>query len=256
VQAHGRVYQAGPPWRRCPSTPRGSDSLLTASVDSGYVQKFARSATPLLSGLLARFDSFVDQIWASLLFAYLIEPVFVKERSSVQSDGLLTEACGVTVAETVFNALLKRGYSHFTGVPCSLLKGLFRLLENPNSPVTYIPAPREDSALGVASGLAVAGARPVVLMQNSGLGYSLNVLTSFNLIYDVHLPVVVSWRGHGGNDAVEHDVIGRELTRLLDVFGLPWTVLDNERPEDSVGAFLKQYDSGRSSAVLIVREGI
>ncbi|MEU2995564.1 hypothetical protein ABZ772_35770 [Streptomyces griseoincarnatus] len=93
-------------------------------------------------------------------------------------------------------------------------------------------------------------------MQNSGLGYSLNVLTSFNLIYDVHLPIVVSWRGHDGNDAVEHDVIGRELTLLLDVFGIPWTVLDNEYPEDSAEAFLKQYDSGRSTAVLIVREGI
>jgi sulfopyruvate decarboxylase subunit alpha len=157
---------------------------------------------------------------------------------------------GEEVAETLLNAFLAHGHSHFTGVPCSLLKGFFRLLEDPDCPATYLPAPREDS------GLAVAGARPVVLMQNSGLGYSLNVLTSFNLIYDVHLPLVVSWRGHDGNDAVEHDVIGRELTRLLDVFHLPWTVLDNERPGDSVEAFLKQYDSGRTTAVLIVREGI
>ncbi|MDF9817049.1 thiamine pyrophosphate-binding protein [Streptomyces sp. SPB162] len=160
------------------------------------------------------------------------------------------------VAEAVFRALTRAGHTHFTGVPCSLLKGFFRILERPGIPITYLPAPREDSALGVASGLAVAGARPVVLMQNSGLGYSLNVLTSFNLIYDVHLPIVVSWRGHDGKDAVEHDVIGRELTRLLDVFGLPWTVLDNEHPEDSVEEFLKLHDSGRSTAVLIVREGI
>ncbi|NEB00674.1 thiamine pyrophosphate-binding protein [Streptomyces sp. SID13726] len=167
-----------------------------------------------------------------------------------------TPKSGTDVAKTLLDAFVARGHTHFTGVPCSLLKGFFRLLEQPGSPAVYLPAPREDSALGVASGLAVAGAHPVVLMQNSGLGYSLNVLTSFNLIYDVHLPLVVSWRGHDGNDAVEHDVIGRELTRLLDVFGLPWTVLDNDRPEDSVEAFLKQYDSGRSTAVLIVREGI
>ncbi|WOX10316.1 thiamine pyrophosphate-binding protein [Streptomyces sp. N50] len=174
----------------------------------------------------------------------------------MQPASSLIETSGATTAETLLNALVTRGHSHFTGVPCSLLKGLFRLLEEPGCAATYIPAAREDSALGVASGLAVAGARPVVLMQNSGLGYSLNVLTSFNLIYDVHLPIIVSWRGHDGNDAVEHDVIGRELTRLLDVFGLPWTVLDNQRPEDSVDAFLKQYDSGRSTAVLIVREGV
>ncbi|WP_250306256.1 thiamine pyrophosphate-binding protein [Streptomyces sp. A 4/2] len=172
------------------------------------------------------------------------------------SETSILKRPGETTAESVFNALVRAGHGHFTGVPCSLLKGFFRILERPDAPITYIPAPREDSALGVASGLALSGAHPVVLMQNSGLGYSLNVLTSFNLIYDVHLPIVVSWRGYEGKDAVEHDVIGRELTRLLDVFGLPWTVLDNENPEDSVEAFLKQYDSGRSTAVLIVREGI
>ncbi|WP_257141817.1 thiamine pyrophosphate-dependent enzyme [Streptomyces sp. sk226] len=39
-------------------------------------------------------------------------------------------------------------------------------------------------------------------MQNSGLGYSLNVLTSLNLIYDLHVPLIVSRRGHDGNDAL------------------------------------------------------
>ncbi|MFJ6752108.1 hypothetical protein ACIQNI_28580 [Streptomyces sp. NPDC091266] len=159
-------------------------------------------------------------------------------------------------AEAVVGEFLTQGFTHFTGVPCSLLKGIFRILESPECPAAYLPAPREDSALGVASGLAVAGARPVVLMQNSGLGYSLNVLTSFNLIYDVHLPLVVSWRGHDGNDAVEHDVIGRELPRLLEVFGLPWTVLDPQDPHRSVRECLEQYDGGRRTAVLVVREGV
>ncbi|MEU8779616.1 thiamine pyrophosphate-binding protein [Streptomyces sp. NPDC048606] len=159
-------------------------------------------------------------------------------------------------ATAVLDTLLSHGATHFTGVPCSLLKGLFRLLESAERPAAYLPAPREDTALGTASGLALAGARPVVLMQNSGLGYSLNVLTSFNLIYDVHLPLIVSWRGHDGNDAVEHDVIGRELPRLLDVFGLPWTVLDPDRPAESTEEFLAAHDSGRRTSVLVVREGI
>ncbi|MBE1460754.1 phosphonopyruvate decarboxylase [Nocardiopsis terrae] len=160
------------------------------------------------------------------------------------------------VAQEVVEGFFEAGFRSFTGVPCSLLKGLFRILEDASTPARYVPAPREDSALGVASGLAVAGERPVVMMQNSGLGYSLNVLTSFNLIYDVHMPLIVSWRGHGGNDAVEHDVIGRELTNLLDVFGLAWTVLDPENPRASVEACLKDHDDGRRTSVLIVREGV
>lgn len=166
------------------------------------------------------------------------------------------EMLGASPAEVVVRTLIEHGFEHYTGVPCSLLKGIFRVLESPDTPARYLPAPREDTALGVASGLAVAGAKPVVLMQNSGLGYSLNVLTSFNLIYDVHLPLVVSWRGHDGNDAVEHDVIGRELTRLLDVFALRWTVLDNDVPVQSVEKLLDLHDGGRYTAALIVREGV
>ncbi|WP_306368972.1 thiamine pyrophosphate-binding protein [Nocardiopsis sp. CC223A] len=153
----------------------------------------------------------------------------------------------------MLDAFTRAGVHHFTGVPCSLLKGLFHALEDAPEPVRYLPAPREDTALGVASGLAVAGTPAAVLMQNSGLGYCLNVITSFNLIYDVHTPLVVSWRGHSA-DAVEHDVIGRELTRLLDVFSLPWNVLDHGDPYGSVETCLEGLSQGPS--VLIVREGI
>jgi phosphonopyruvate decarboxylase len=93
-------------------------------------------------------------------------------------------------------------------------------------------------------------------MQNSGLGYCLNVLTSLCLIYDVHIPLVVSWRGYGGTDAVEHDVIGRELTRLLDVFDLPWTVFDPAAPAASVDKALASGENGRRTPVLIVKEVI
>ncbi|MER6328134.1 thiamine pyrophosphate-binding protein [Streptomyces sp. NPDC001034] len=165
-----------------------------------------------------------------------------------------------TPAQQLVRAFAERGFTHFTGVPCSLLKGVFKVLEGKEAPLadglTYLPAPREDSALGVASGLAAAGARPVVLMQNSGLGYSLNVLTSLNLIYDLHVPLIVSWRGHDGNDAVEHDVIGRELTNLLDVFDLKHTVFDAEKPYASVDRCLAKAEDGRFTPVLIVKEGI
>ncbi|MEU5448442.1 MULTISPECIES: thiamine pyrophosphate-binding protein [Streptomyces] len=164
-----------------------------------------------------------------------------------------------SAAELLVQAFVDRGFTHFTGVPCSLLKGVFRVLESGEGPaegVSYLPAPREDSALGVASGLSAAGAKPVVLMQNSGLGYSLNVLTSLNLIYDLHVPLIVSWRGHDGNDAVEHDIIGRELLNLLDVFGLRHTVFDATDPYASVERCLAASEDGLSTPVLIVKEGI
>ncbi|MEU2246325.1 hypothetical protein [Streptomyces sp. NPDC019224] len=168
---------------------------------------------------------------------------------------------GSTTARDLLHSLVDHGYSLATGVPCSLLNGAFRLLEEPGDDerlktLRYVSAPREDSAVGIASGAVVAGERAVVLMQNSGLGYCLNVLTSFNLIYDVPVLLVVSWRGHDGNDAVEHDVIGAELLRLLDLFALPHTVLDPADAAGSVSHVLEQMDKEQRCGVLIVREGI
>lgn len=172
-----------------------------------------------------------------------------------------TDTLGSTTARALLDSLLAHGFTLATGVPCSLLKGAFQLLEQPPAEdglrrLRYVPAPREDSAVGLASGAAVAGERAVVLMQNSGLGYCLNVLTSFNLIYDVPVLLVVSWRGHDGNDAVEHDVIGRELLNLLALFELPHTVLDHGDPAASVATAVRRMEETQRCSVLIVREGI
>lgn len=166
-----------------------------------------------------------------------------------------------TTARDLLRCLVGHGYTLATGVPCSLLSGAFRLLENAEAEpglaaLRYLPAPREDTAIGVASGAAAIGERSVVFMQNSGLGYSLNVLTSFNLIYEVPVLLVVSWRGYGGKDAVEHDVIGAELLRLLALFRLPYTILDNKTPAASVDAVIRQLESENRCSVLIVKEGI
>ena len=157
-------------------------------------------------------------------------------------------------------AFADHGYRDFTGVPCSLLKGAFRALEDPGriglaGRIRYVPAPREDSAIGLACGLAVAGQRAVVLMQNSGFGNCVNVLTSFSLIYSVHVPLVVSWRGRDGNDAVEHDVMGRELISLIELLGLRWTLFDPARPRGSVDDCLRGMAGGRRTAVLVVADG-
>jgi sulfopyruvate decarboxylase subunit alpha len=176
----------------------------------------------------------------------------------------LIQGAGTALAPSPGGALIRafveQGHTRFTGVPCSLLKGAFRELESPAPELAgrfaYVPAPREDSAVGLAVGWSVAGLKPVVLMQNSGLGYCLNVLTSLSLIYDVHVPLVVSWRGHDGNDAVEHDVIGRELTNLLDLFGLCHRILDPVDLDGSVRACLRDSAQGARTSVLIVKDGI
>ena len=105
-------------------------------------------------------------------------------------------------SQSFIKRLIQEDYKFFTGVPCSLLSGLIYELEDQQE-ARYIPAVREDAAVGLCTGAYLAGAMPVLLMQNSGLGYSLNAFTSLNLIYNIPMLVIMSWRGKDGKDAPE-----------------------------------------------------
>jgi phosphonopyruvate decarboxylase len=116
------------------------------------------------------------------------------------------------------------GYDFFAGVPCSLVGDAIGALEaHPRLP--YVPAVREDVAVGLAAGAWLAGRSPLVIMQNSGLGTSLNAVVSLSLMYRLPALLLVTWRGYGGKDAPEHIVMGEISPRLLDLIGVPHRVL-------------------------------
>ena len=122
--------------------------------------------------------------------------------------------------EAVQEALRGRGFNFFCGVADSTLASLIRLLEQ-DPAAGYVGATREDLAVGMASGAYLAGRRSCVLMQNSGIGYCLNALTSLNLIYKIPLLLIVGYRGYQGKDAPEHEVMGAHCEALLKEIGIP-----------------------------------
>jgi phosphonopyruvate decarboxylase len=84
---------------------------------------------------------------------------------------------------------------------------------------------REDIAIGLAAGAWLGGRAPAVVMQNSGLGTSLNALVSLSLLYRLPALLLVTWRGHGGADAPEHILMGEISPALLDLIRIPHRVL-------------------------------
>src|SRR5918992_3291135 len=134
-------------------------------------------------------------------------------------------------AHEFWSVLKQQRVTFFSGVPCSLLEGVIHAaLVDPE--VTYIPAVREDVALGIASAAHVAGRRGGILLQNSGLGNVVNPLTSFNLIYRIPVLMVVSWRGYGGKDAPEHLIMGQKTPALLHTLDIPQAILEAETLEE------------------------
>src|SRR5262249_49443942 len=149
---------------------------------------------------------------------------------SSRSDGAMSHASsGPSKAPEFVEALKSSGFDFFVGVPCSLLKGLVTLLDGDRA-AHYISATRQDSALGMAAGADLGGKRSMVLMQNSGLGVSVNALASLHTLYDLPVLLVISWRGQGGNDAPEHLMMGEITLPVLDLLKIPHRVLTADEP--------------------------
>ncbi len=153
-------------------------------------------------------------------------------------------------------ALRGAGFDFFCGVPCSLLKGLVSLLEQDEG-ARYISATREDSALGMAAGAFFGGKRPMVLMQNSGLGVSVNALASLHTLYEIPVLLVISWRGEDKSDAPEHWMMGEIMMPVLDQMKIPHRLLSaNEPMAAQIGWAKEQLDATKKPVALVVPGGI
>jgi len=159
-------------------------------------------------------------------------------------------------SKSFIERLIQEDYKFFTGVPCSLLSGLIYELEDQNCEVRYVPSVREDAAVGLCVGAYLAGTMPVLLMQNSGLGYCLNAFTSLNLIYKIPALVIMSWRGKAGKDAPEHIIMGDIDQELLKTAGMEYSILSEENCEEVLKKAKQKICNEKLPYTLIVEKGL
>lgn len=145
------------------------------------------------------------------------------------------------------------GVDFFTGVPDSILGGIIEELMTRR---VYTPAVREDEAVAMAAGAYMAGKVPAVLMQNSGLGTSLNTLVSLNMMYRQPCILLISWRGFQGNDAPEHHVMGETMSPLLDMMKIPYRTLSEQTMLEDFRWMGQTFMTQRVPLALLIKKGI
>ncbi|MDN3697703.1 phosphonopyruvate decarboxylase [Vibrio cortegadensis] len=132
--------------------------------------------------------------------------------------------------ENFYNALSLQGVNFFAGVPDSLLKEFCAYITDNVSAKKHILAANEGGAVGLAVGHHLAtGKVPVVYMQNSGLGNTINPLLSIadTDVYSIPMLLVIGWRGEPGvKDEPQHVKQGELTLPTLDVLGVDYIVID------------------------------
>jgi Thiamine pyrophosphate enzyme, N-terminal TPP binding domain len=100
------------------------------------------------------------------------------------------DAPGLDWQRTIADTLVARGVTVAAYVPDTRLQGILRALAGHN--VLMRSLTREEECVGYAAGQRIAGGRPVVLMQSSGLGNAINALGSLAVPYRLGVPLLVS----------------------------------------------------------------
>lgn len=113
------------------------------------------------------------------------------------------------------------GYDFFTGVPCSFLTEIINRVISDRA-LDYVGAASEGEAVAIASGAWLAGRKTVVMCQNSGLGNTVNPLTSLNYPFRIPTMMIVTWRGQPGiTDEPQHELMGPITQDLLETMHIP-----------------------------------
>ena len=157
---------------------------------------------------------------------------------------------------TEFCSLLKRlGFDFYSGVPCSILKNIINDLSI-DAEITYISATREDEALGIATGAYMGGKKPIVFMQNSGLGTSITALASLVILYKIPVLMIISWRGHQGKDAPEHLIMGDIMLKLLEDLNIPTKVLFPDSIEEDLSELITIMKEKNTPVAAVLRRDV
>jgi sulfopyruvate decarboxylase subunit alpha len=120
------------------------------------------------------------------------------------------------------------GSRHVVYVPDNPLSHVLECLAADFPDVTTILATREEEAFGIAAGLYLGGKRPTVMLQSSGLGNSLNAITSLVIPYQIPMLVLISMRGDAGEWNSAQVPMGRALGSICEAVGYAPVTLDRD----------------------------
>lgn len=163
--------------------------------------------------------------------------------------------------EYFYNTLRGMGIDFYTGVPDSLLKDICAYITDHADRKNNIIAANEGGAVGLAAGYHLAtGNIPVVYMQNSGLGNTVNPLMSLtdSDVYRIPVLLVIGWRGEPGvHDEPQHVKQGKTTLPLLDAMEIRHEIMSGDEAElekQLAGGVRYMKETGRSFA-LVVKKG-
>ena len=148
-----------------------------------------------------------------------------------------------------FDCLTQQGFTHLCVVPCNFAKNLINAALNNSELIEYTPCSSESVACSVAAGLKMAGKKPIVIVQSSGLTNMASCITSLLVPYGISFPIIVSWRTYKvGDSEIQHQYLATKLPDLIRAYGYDYEILD----QNSIKKGIAQINNADTSHIICV----
>ena len=119
----------------------------------------------------------------------------------------------------VARSLKLNGIDMVAYVPDEVTGDLLKLLES-DPAVTMVSVTREEEGIAVLAGAHLGGKRGALILQGSGLGNTINALSSLAIASQIPLVLIISERGRLGEFNPAQVPLGRATPRILEALGI------------------------------------
>jgi phosphonopyruvate decarboxylase len=127
-------------------------------------------------------------------------------------------------------------------IVCVAFSGIDPMIDEHCRRHRCIFASREEEAIAIAAGLSIGGGRAIVMMQQSGVGNSLNVWATLVKAYRLSVSSFVFDRGESDANPVQR-VSSTEMKRALSGIGYTEINLLAQEAQLELGQALKRGDN-------------
>jgi sulfopyruvate decarboxylase subunit beta len=152
-------------------------------------------------------------------------------------------------SKNIIETLQEANVNFFAMLPCERVKQLYNLITRR---FRHVSLSREEEGVGICAGAYLAGAKPAMLVQSSGIGNMINALCSLTMTYQMPLLILVSWRGVYKEKISAQVPLGKKLPKILKTININYSVIKDPEDIPQIGeAATESYGNNAIHAALL-----
>src|SRR5215472_11876604 len=151
--------------------------------------------------------------------------------------------------ETVLDEMKKNGVTHVVWLPDSETNWLYLLMKAETS-LRLVGVSREGHACSIAAGLSAGGAKPLILIQNTGMMESGDSLRGWLLGLSIPVVLMVGYRGwtrHG----ITQDSAATYTERFLNAFGVNYYLVESNADASRISVAFEEAKKTKRPVALL-----